>query len=102
MFGNSLLSNYRPEDAPFLDELKIFPNISYHPIFTMTETDRLVCVWDVDRGFICDEMLRKYLPDVKAPIYYLVGTLSFTKAMETLLVDMVLERRISNRILVGL
>ena len=78
-------SNYRPEDTPFLDELKTFPNISYHPIFTMTETDRSVCVWDADRGFICGDMLKKYLPDVKAPIYYLVGTPSFTKAMEALL-----------------
>lgn len=78
-------SNYRPEDTPFLDELRTFPNISYHPIFTMTDTDRSVCVWDADRGFICDEMLAKYLPDVKAPIYYLVGTPSFTKAMEALL-----------------
>lgn len=78
-------SNYRPEDTPFLDELKTFSNISYHPIFTMTETDRSVCVWDADRGFICDEMLAKHLSDVRAPIYYLVGTPSFTKAMETLL-----------------
>lgn len=78
-------SNYRPEDTPFLDELKLFPNISYHPIFTMTETDRSVCKWDADRGFICDDMLKKYLPDVKVPIYYLVGTPGFTKAMETLL-----------------
>ena len=78
-------SNYRPEDTPFLDELKNFPNLSYHPIFTMTETDRSVCVWDADRRFICHDMLKKYLPDVKVPIYYLVGTPGFTKAMETLL-----------------
>ncbi|QQR77327.1 MAG: FAD-dependent oxidoreductase [Candidatus Moraniibacteriota bacterium] len=85
-------SNYRPEDTPFLDELKTFPNISYHPIFTMTETDRSVCVWDADRGFICDEMIAKHLPNVKAPIYYLVGTPSFTKAMEVLLAGYGIEK----------
>lgn len=86
-------SNYRPEDTPFLDELKTFPNIQYHPVFTMTETDRSVCVWDADRGFICDDMLKKYLPKVNAPIYYLVGTPSFTKAMETLLAGYGIEKK---------
>lgn len=78
-------SNYRPEDTPFLDELKTFSNLSYHPVFTMTDAEKSVCAWDAESGFICDDMLVKYLSNMKAPIYYLVGTPGFTKAMEALL-----------------
>ncbi len=81
----SFYSNYRPEDTAFLDEMKSFSNLSYHPVFTMTDAEKSLCAWDAERGFICDDMLAKYLPDVKAPLYYLVGTPGFTKAMETLL-----------------
>lgn len=85
-------SNYRPEDTAFLEELQTFPNISYQPVFTMTETDRSVCVWDKDRGFICDALLEKHLSDVKAPLYYLVGTPGFTHAMEALLAHYGIEK----------
>lgn len=85
-------SNYRPEDTAFLDELQTFPHLSYRPVFTMTETDRSVCAWDKDRGFICDALLEKHLPDVKAPLYYLVGTPGFTQAMEALLAHYGIEK----------
>lgn len=78
-------SNYRPEDTAFLDELRTFPSIAYHPVFTMTDAERSVCSWDSERGFVCDAMLKKYLPDRDAPLYYLVGTPGFTRAMEALL-----------------
>ena len=78
-------SNYRPEDTAFLEELREFPNLNYHGIFTMTDAERSVCAWDAERGFVCDSLLEKYLPNMQAPLYYLVGTPGFTKAMEALL-----------------
>ena len=81
-------SNRSPADAPFLDELRSLPNISYRPIFTMTDPELPTGEWDSDRGYIRGELLKKYLPDILAPIYYLVGTMSFTRSMESMLSDL--------------
>ncbi len=81
-------SNRSPADAPFLDELGSFPNLSYRPIFTMTDPELSASEWDSDRGYIRAEMLEKYISDVKAPMYYLVGTTNFTASMESMLVGL--------------
>lgn len=78
-------SNYRPEDTPFLEELRSFPQLRYRAIFTMTEPERSVCEWSEERGFICDSMLTKHLRELTEPRYYLVGAPGFTKAMEGML-----------------
>lgn len=78
-------SNYRPEDTPFLEELRSFSKLRYRAIFTMTEPERSVCEWNEDRGFICDSMLTKHLRELTEARYYLVGAPGFTKAMESML-----------------
>lgn len=78
-------SNYRPEDTPFLEELRSFSKLRYHAIFTMTEPERSVCEWNEERGFICESMLTKHLQALTEPRYYLVGAPGFTKAMEGML-----------------
>lgn len=79
-------SNYRPEDTAFLEEMHgEFPNISIKSVLTMTNMETSHQSWDGERGFITADMLSKYLPNVQVPLYYLVGTPGFTKAMEKIL-----------------
>ncbi len=78
-------SNYCIEDTTFFEELRAIPQLSYHPILTMTDADRLSQSWDGERGYITNALLKKYLPDVRAPIYYIVGTPGFTQAMTVIL-----------------
>lgn len=97
-------SNYRPEDTAFLEEMRgEFPNIRLKSVLTMTNMETSHEKWDGERGFITAEMLAKYLPDVKAPLYYLVGTSGFTKAMEKILAEFgILKENIKQDPFVGL
>lgn len=86
-------SNYRPEDTAFLEEMRgEFPNIRAKSVLTMTNMETSRENWDGERGFITADMLAKYLPNVKAPFYYLVGTPGFTKAMEGILAGFGIEK----------
>ncbi len=86
-------SNYRPEDTAFLGEMcGEFPNIRVKSVLTMTNMETSHEPWEGERGFITAEMLAKYLPDVKAPLFYLVGTPGFTKAMEKILAEFGIEK----------
>jgi ferredoxin-NADP reductase len=86
-------SNYRPEDTAFLSEMTDgFPNIHMKGILTMTNMETSRESWEGERGFITAEMLVKYLPDVHTPLYYLVGTPGFTKAMENILAGFGIEK----------
>ncbi|HKT13329.1 MAG TPA: FAD-dependent oxidoreductase [Terriglobia bacterium] len=89
-------SNYRPEDAPFLEEFceleKQNPN--YHFIPTMTAMERSDLPWSGERGFINAPLLAKHLkvtapsgPPVAEAIYYLAGPPGMVAALRKMLVD---------------
>lgn len=79
-------SNYRLEDTAFLDEMRSeFPHIRFKDILTMTNMENSHKSWDGEVGFISESMVRKYIVDVSIPMYYVVGTPGFTKAMEEML-----------------
>ncbi len=81
-------SNYRPEDTAFFEEFSIgFPDISFKNVLSMTDMEKSSRPWSGERGFITGEMIQKYVGDVSAAMYYLVGTLPFTRAMEGILAD---------------
>ncbi|RWO54464.1 FAD-dependent oxidoreductase [Mesorhizobium sp.] len=80
-------SNRRPEDAPFLEDLrpleKTNPNFRLVP--TMTAATRTAQPWDGETGVIDAPMLRRHLPDVLGPIYYLAGPPAMVGAMQKML-----------------
>ena len=82
-----LYSNRRPEDAPFLDELRTVQkkNPNFRMIATMTEMEKSHRPWDGERGLINVGMLSKHLKDVKNAIYYIAGPPSLVKDVHSTL-----------------
>lgn len=82
-------SNRTPEDAPYLNELKMFEkqNPNFKLIATMTETEKSSQVWRAETGHIDQVMLKRYLKDLNSPIYYITGLTGMVNAMKTLLKD---------------
>lgn len=86
-------SNNTPGDAAFLEEFIAFssprplkkdarPRFLFVP--TMTATSGLRG-WNGERGFIDISMLKRYLPNIKKPLYYVSGPPGFVEAMQTML-----------------
>ena len=80
-------SNRRPEDAAFLDELRALErsNPNYRLIATMAEAEKSSRPWDGETGFIRRDMLKRYLSDLKSPVYYCAGPPGMTTAMQSML-----------------
>ncbi len=76
-----------PADLPMKDDFaqlaKDNPNFTY----VMT-VDEAVGDWHGERGHVTAEMVKKYVPDLGKPIYYLSGPEGMVKAMRKLLVDL--------------
>lgn len=83
-------SNRRPEDAVFMDEIqevaKRRPKFTFVP--TMTEMEKSKMSWSGAQGYIDEAMLRRSLPDLNRPIYYLCGPPKMVDAMQKLLKDL--------------
>ncbi len=79
-------SNRRPEDAAFLAELQRLEkaNPNFGLVATMTATEAVVS-WQGETGMIGPEMLRRHVPDVLAPVYYLAGPAPMISAMQDML-----------------
>lgn len=82
-------SNRRPEDAPFLDELRHLEtaNPNYRLVATMSEMSKSSQSWSGETGFISPAMLKRHLADVTAPIYYMAGPPPMVNAMHDMLED---------------
>lgn len=80
-------SNKRPEDAPFLKELKNLEkeNQNFKLVATMTEMENSKRSWQGETDSINAGMIKKYINDLKSPIYYTAGPSSMVKAMKELL-----------------
>ncbi len=80
-------SNRTPNDAAFLDELAAAQesNPNFTLIATMTEAESSQTKWSGETGYITEAMLKKHLPDLKRPIYYLTGPPEMVAAMQKLL-----------------
>jgi ferredoxin-NADP reductase len=68
-------SNHRPEDAPFLAELKALEgeNTRFHFVPTMTAMDRSHRPWEGERGRIDPAMLARHALGSHPPVYYVAG-----------------------------
>lgn len=82
-----LYSNKTPEDAPFQSDLQEMEDKNAHFTFVpvMTQTD--ATEWNGESGHIDAEMLKRYVSDVSAPIYYLAGPADMVQAMQKMLID---------------
>jgi ferredoxin-NADP reductase len=82
-------SNRRPEDAAFLDVLSetAKQNPNFHLVAAMTEMDKSSREWKGETGSINKEMLEKYLPTLRGPIYYLAGPPAMVVAMRRVLAE---------------
>jgi ferredoxin-NADP reductase len=81
-------SNRRPEDAPFVEVLQNLEktNPQFRFIATMTEMPRSKETWKGETGRINQEMLSKYLNDLRGPIYYVAGPPAMVTGMRKMLV----------------
>jgi ferredoxin-NADP reductase len=81
-------SNRRPEDAPFLDELKALEkeNPNYKIVATMTDMVQSRRSWSGETGIIDREMLARYLTkNAASPIYYVAGPPEMVKGLRKMI-----------------
>ena len=80
-------SNRRPEDAPFLEALQKITeqNPNFHLIATMTKMEKSHRAWEGEKGVVNEEMLRKYIPSLHGPIFYVAGPPAMVAAMRRML-----------------
>lgn len=81
-------SNPDAESMAFREDFehwaKIYPDFKFIP----TIDDRTNKDWKYHYGYINKDLILKYVKDIKAPIYYIVGPLIMVDAMERLLLGM--------------
>lgn len=77
-----------PAALPYKSDFERFakdnPNFTYVAVATDSAPDD----WSGERGRIHAEMIKKYVPDLSQPIYYLSGPSNMVKAMRQLLVEL--------------
>jgi ferredoxin-NADP reductase len=80
-------ANRRPEDAPFLDEMRALAreNARFTFVPTMTSMEKSHLPWDGERGPIDHKMLATYLAGITSAIYYVTGPPGMVKGLRTLL-----------------
>ena len=80
-------ANRRPEDAPFLQEIRALAQESTTFTFipTMTDMEHSHLPWDGERGHIDQDMLAKYLTGISSAIYYVTGPPGMVKGLRTVL-----------------
>jgi len=86
-------SNRRPEDAPFLEELKglELENPNFKFVATMTDMARSGRSWVGETGLLDHEMLSRHLQDVASPIYYVAGPPAMVTALRNMLNHAVID-----------
>jgi ferredoxin-NADP reductase len=77
-------SNRRPEDSAFLDELQGLErqNKHFRLMATMTDMSKSAREWSGEKGFVDAELLKRFVGDLAAPIYYVVGPPAMVEAMQ--------------------
>lgn len=81
-------ANRTPADAPFTEDFerlaKDNPNFTFVPVVTDDAPEG----WTGEHGRVDEAMLRRHIPDLNTPIYYLSGPEGMVKAMRQLLVGL--------------
>ena len=81
-------SNRRPEDAPFLDTLRMLEksNPNFQLVSTMTQMSQSKREWNGETGLINQEMLSRHLSNLLGPIYYIAGPPAMVAGVRKMLV----------------
>ena len=82
-----LYANRRPEDAPFLEELRNLEhrNPNYKLVATMTEPEKSSRPWRGETGRIDGKMLSKHVNVQGQPIYYIAGPAAMLNGLRAML-----------------
>ena len=78
-------SNRDADDAAFLEELENLRGQNHNFVFIPTVTGHRTLAWPYEKGHIHFEMLKRYLPTLKGPVYYIAGPSGMVTAMTRLL-----------------
>ncbi len=82
-----LYSNKTPADAAFTQDFEQFakqnPSFTFVPVYT----DVSELEWNGEKGYINISMLKRYVPDLSVPIFYLSGPAAMVGAMRKMLVE---------------
>jgi ferredoxin-NADP reductase len=81
-------SNRRPQDAPFLEALRMLEtsNPNFQLVCTMTAMQQSQSEWRGETGLINKEMLSRHLIDLQGPIYYVAGPPAMVAGIRKMLV----------------
>lgn len=79
--------NQTPTDSAFLPELLQLqqdnPHFTFTPTMANPDAD-----WRGETGFITHTMIKKYIPDINVPIYYVCGSPVMVTAIQEMLAEM--------------
>lgn len=82
--------NQTPEDAALLPELNLLQE--QNPNVTLINTIANPSPhWHGETGYVSDTMLKKYIPDLNQPIFYVCGSPTMVAAIQKLLLEMGIE-----------
>ena len=78
-----------PAEAAFLEELREMEqyNTRYKLICTVTQPEKAKIPWQGETGRISIEMLRKWIPDLSVPIYYIAGPPNMVDGVRQMLIN---------------
>ncbi len=83
-----LHSSRTPDDLPMKTDFEGLAKDNPHFTYIAIASDSAPDGWRGERGKIDAAMVKKYVPDLSKPIYYLSGPEGMVKAMRKLLVDL--------------
>jgi ferredoxin-NADP reductase len=80
-------ANRRPEDAPFLEELRSLhqKNHRFLAVPTMSQMERSLQPWAGETGHITAKMLSRHVESLQGPIFYIAGPPGMVAALRTML-----------------
>lgn len=82
-----LYANKTPADAAFTNDFESFaasnPNFTFVPVMSSSSESE----WSGENGHITETILKKYVPELARPMYYLSGPAGMVAAMRKLLVS---------------
>jgi ferredoxin-NADP reductase len=78
-------ANHDPEKVAFFDELQMWQKRNANFTLVPTVTTPNGSFWPYERGRIDPEMLTRYLPEMRGPVYYVCGPAEMVAAMQKLL-----------------
>jgi len=79
--------NQTENDTAYLNEIKTLQTINPHFTFIPTFVNP-PSSWQGETGFITDSMIKKYITDLDAPIYYICGSPAMVTALQETLAEM--------------